>query len=335
MTEKANTPAAVSMSEDKRFGTLITLSNQTAAGIPLKAMVTPQRGSNIFRFMYDSYDIFYYDENTLQQSGFTGNFPLWPIPNRLKGHKYSFAGSHFVIPNLDRIIDKNLVHGFVFDQSWQFIKPTVKDSMATVNTSFDFGPEHPCFSGYPFSSRLSLSIQLEPSGLRVTYSVQNRDSHPMPFGFGLHPLFKLLPDSTVQIPANYVMETDQALIPTGKLIDVLKDKGHDLRKPRKVSSLDLDDVYTGSLPGKWAIIDLPARQFRIHLETSNDFTHTVMYASPGEQFFCLENQTCSTDAFNLLAKGLGNAAHVIVLDPGQVHTGYIKYRVEPYTRLVT
>ena len=325
MTSKSN----ISTTKDKRFGTLVTLSNTTVTGAHMKVTVAPERGSNICHFSYGSCDIFYCDEAMLQSSGFTGNFALWPIPNRLENHEYTFERTRYAIQGLDRKVDRNLVHGFVFDQSWQFVEPVVNEDTPILNTFFDFDPTHPYFNGYPFPSRLSLAIKLEPDGLRVTYTVQNKGSQRMPFGFGLHPCFKLLPDTRVQIPAKYVMEANQELLPTGKLTDVANDHDRDLRKPRKVASLRLDDVYTGITSGKWAVIDHPAERFRIHLETSDDFTHIVMYASSGP-FFCLENQTCPTNALNLLAKGLGQEAHVIELDPGQEHTGYIKYKIEPY-----
>jgi len=45
-------------------------------------------------------------------------------------------------------------------------------------------------------------------------------------------------------------------------------------------------------------------------------------------FFCLENQACSTDAHNLYAQGKQDAAHLLIVQPGERQTMWIKYAME-------
>ncbi|HCI79178.1 MAG TPA: aldose epimerase, partial [Ktedonobacter sp.] len=58
----------------------------------------------------------------------------------------------------------------------------------------------------------------------------------MPFGFALHPYFSTLSgkrNTVVSIPASYVMEADEQLLPTGRLLDVrgIMYAMFDLRRP--------------------------------------------------------------------------------------------------------
>ena len=60
------------------------------------------------------------------------------------------------------------------------------------------------------------------------------------------------------------------------------------------------------------------------LEASELFTHSVVYTPAGQPFFCVENQSCSTDAHNLYARGLEKEAHLTVLPPGASLSAYIE-----------
>jgi aldose 1-epimerase len=70
----------------------------------------------------------------------------------------------------------------------------------------------------------------------------------------------------------------------------------------------------------------------VTLEASEIFKHMVVYTPSKRDFFCLENQTCSTDAHNLYEKGFTEEAHLLILEPvgspGSVVEGSLFYRVE-------
>jgi aldose 1-epimerase len=55
----------------------------------------------------------------------------------------------------------------------------------------------------------------------------------------------------------------------------------------------------------------------------------VVYAQPRNPFFCVENQTCSTDAHNLYARGLQDAAHLLFAPEGGKSMGWIQFRISP------
>lgn len=295
--------------------------------------IAPELGSNLFRFRVGALDLIYYERELLKQKQFIGNFVLWPFPNRVRDKRYSYQGKNYSLQDVKRVEeDKALVHGLVLDQVWQYEQPIIKVDSVSVTTSIEQTSESPYFAAYPFRSRLSLTYTLTRQGINITYTVENRDTHDLPFGFALHPYFPIL-DSThetsVTLPADAVMEADDALLPTGRIFEVgkLMYAMYDLRQGRPVSCLNLDHVYTQAHPGAAAIIDYKKRGLQLHITASDDFTHIVIYAPPGASYLCIEHQTCSTDAINLHNQGERERqmAHLLELAPGESYSGTLHY----------
>ena len=118
------------------------------------------------------------------------------------------------------------------------------------------------------------------------------------------------------------------LIPTGKLLD-LQGHPHDLRTARTLEDFVIDDVFHGMQPDKPAVIDFREIKLKISFPATADFAKMVVY-TPKEPWFCVENQTSSTDAHNLHAKGLTKEANLIIVPKGQTHTGSAEYRISAY-----
>lgn len=303
----------------------------------ISVAIAPDLGSNMFRFRVGEHDLIYCEPNLLKQKDFTGNFVLWPLPNRLREKRYLYQGRSYSLEGLKRPRGNEvLIHGLVFDRQWQFEQPIAGQDFASIKTSIAITPESPFYSGYPFDSRLSLTYSLRKNSLTITYTVQNNGSKDMPFGFALHPYFSTLSgkDNTlVSIPADYVMEADDNLLPTGRLlhVDGIMYAMFDLREPVPIGNLKLDHVYTAMRKDESAMIEYRKQAMRLRASASEDFTHMVIYTPPAEEnapFFCLENQTCSTDAVNLHHQGLDEIAHLLELHPGETHTGSIQYAIE-------
>lgn len=323
--------SAFIVKDDVEIGPYISLRyNDEDRKKNLKVSIAPKLGSNIFCFRVGENDIIYCDRDLLIKKDFTGNFVLWPIPNRVRDKKYIFKGREYSLGNIKRHRGNDvLIHGLVFDREWQYKNPIAGKDFASVETYIDIAPESPNYSAYPFASRLSLAYKLSRQSIKIKYTVQNNSSLEMPFGFGLHPYFSTLSginETLVMLSADYVMEADKDLLPSGKLKDVSGTE-YDLRKPKAVSLLNLDHVFTG-LHSKAHIL-YEKQKMAISLDASEEFTHMVLYTMEKYKgFICLENQTCSTDAINLDAKGFKKEAHLLTVAPGKSFTGYIEYKVK-------
>ena len=322
---------ALVVKDDFKIGHYLTLKyTDSNPKKSLKVNIAPKFGSNIFHFSVGENNIIYCDRELLIKKDFTGNFVLWPIPNRVRDKKYVFNGQKYSLENIKRPRGNDvLIHGLAFDREWRYKDPIVSKDFASVETYIDITPESPNYSAYPFASRLSLEYKLSKQSIKIKYTIRNNSSLEMPFGFGLHPYFSTLSGEDkafVMLPADYVMEADNQLLPSGKLKNVT-DTEYDLRQPKSVDLLNLDHVFTG-LRGK-AYIEYKKQKMKIYLNTSEEFTHIVLYTmEKNKGFICLENQTCSTDSINLDAKGFKKEAHLLTIAPGKSFTGYIEYKFE-------
>ncbi len=195
-----------------------------------------------------------------------------------------------------------------------------------------FQPGSELFKLFPLAHTLSLNIEALDNGVRWTYSVDNtKGGKPVPFGFAIHPyiLYQGPREKTyITIPTTNLMESEK-LLPTGKLLDLAGSK-YDARQPKSLEGFLSDDVYFGMKSSAPTIIDFRQPRIKITLKASEDFTHLVLYTPKDEPWFCVENQTCSTDAHNLFARGLKKESHLQVVEPGKVASGHVEMRFESY-----
>ncbi len=320
---------------DHELGSAVVMLSYADRAHPAQSItveIAPDLGSNLFRFRVGTRDLIHCEPELLKQRGFTGNFVLWPFPNRMRGKRYTYQGRAYSLEALERP-EEALIHGLVYDRQWQHAPPALGPDAVSVTTFIEITPESPHFATYPFESKLSLTYTVTQRGVRVAYLVENKGTQTLPYGFGLHPYFSLLSgkeQTLVALPAALVMEADEALLPTGRLLK-LDGKMYamfDLRQPTPVGNLRLDHVYTGLDPHERALISYQTAGLRLRVATSPDFTHAVVFTPPGRPYFCLEQQTCSTDAINLHARGLQEMAHLLEVPPGAASGGFVDYLIE-------
>lgn len=334
---QANTnPYTATVATDPEISSpVIALSYQDSAH-PERSLtlgIAPELGSNMYRLRVGTHDIIYCDWELLRRKDFTGNFVLWPLPNRIRDKRYTYQGQTY---SLEQVVRPQgnavLIHGLVFDRPWQYEQPVITPDGASVTTYVDIDESAPYYQSYPFPSRLSLTYRLTHSGVTITYHVHNKGTRDLPFGFALHPYFSLLSGkegTLVSLPADTVMEADDELLPTGRLFDVNKIMYamYDLRTPTPVGHLKLDHVYTTLHKNTPAVISYTKQGIQLQISGSDDFTHIVLYTpADGSPFFCLEHQTCSTDAVNFHQDpALHDVAHLLEVHPGETSSGTLHY----------
>ncbi len=320
---------------DPELNTTIIALSYTDPSDParnLLASIAPELGSNLYQLKAGEHELLFTEIEKLKVRGHTGNFVLWPFPNRVRDKQYTYRGRHYTFDGVPRH-QGALIHGLVFDRPWSYEPPQADEHGASVTTFVEMNAESPYFSAYPFLSRFALTYTLTSAGITVAYTVSNLDTQPLPYGFALHPYFHLLsgPAKTlVTLPAAQVMEADRELLPTRRLLDVnsVMYAQFDLNQPTPVSHLKLDHVYTNLSTANESLIEHTSTGLRLRITASADFTHAVIYTLGDGPYFCLENQTCSTDAINLFQNDRQDIAHLLEVQPGEKSSGFIRYTVE-------
>jgi aldose 1-epimerase len=115
-------------------------------------------------------------------------------------------------------------------------------------------------------------------------------------------------------------------LPTGRLVPLAQGPA-DLRQPTSLADLAIDDVFCGMSESAPMAVFYDDTGRRLLIAASDAFTHCVVFTPTARPFFCLENQTCSTDAHNLHSLGLYGAAHLSILDPGESASSWVRYTV--------
>lgn len=291
--------------------------------------VSPERGNNLYCFKVGNYDIVHYDPKFALTSYYTGNPILYPIPNRLRNCRYEFNGKkYWQIKNGIPIF----LHSLVYDEAWESQKPIVDKDGASLVTFIRVNEEHPIYQGFPFKHTLVVAYKLIKEGFIISYEVRNEDDQELPYGISFHTFFNKLSGgdgSLVCVPAKYMMELTDDLLPTGKLLGVAG-QHFDLRKPVAVSTLDLDNCFTGMEAGESVVIDYTTLGLKLYMDSTEEFTHMQVFTPPGRPFFCVEKQTCSTDAPNLDAKGFKKEAHLLIVPPNEVYAGSVSFTYDFY-----
>jgi aldose 1-epimerase len=293
----------------------------------LEARIAPPAGGNLYSLQAGDDELLYQPPSLgelIEQRA--GTPVLFPTPNRVRDGKMVFEGRSFQFPPNNQ---NNFIHGFARKRPWQTGPVQADGSSARAELSLAWDERQPDFAQFPIKHRLTVVYTLRRTGIRFEYRVDNLDTSRLPFGFGLHPYFRIPGDRSevrIKVPLDKRMEA-QEMLPTGELAAV-EGTDYDLRRPRKLAELKLDDVYFGMAPGKPAWFELSQHGLRVELGGSKELTHLVVFTPPDRPFFCIENQTSSTDAHNLWAQGKKKASHLLIVPPKKSARGHVDWTIK-------
>jgi aldose 1-epimerase len=218
---------------------------------------------------------------------------LMPWPNRIRGGRYTWAGSERQLdlsdPNLG-----NASHGLVRWARWTRLAAT----QSSVTLSCEIVP----VPGYPHEVSVQVTYSLdETRGLSVAAEARNHGSAAAPFGAGFHPYLDLggqdLDHIELRIPAQTVLVSDESKIPVSSA-GVLGTP-YDLSRWRQLGKLRLDHGYT-DLTEQRAQVRVGDRTTEVWWDGEFGYLQvfTVQELTPGRSAIAVEPMTCPANAFN-------------------------------------
>ncbi len=288
----------------------------------IKIGILPLLGANLSSFEVDEREFIYFSKEELIEGGeHTGCFNMFPTPCRLQGSKYNFNGKEIRQRKNGEDI---FIHGLIRDEEFSCLK-----TEDTIRCTLEADKNHPVYEGYPFPFRLTFSYTPVENGLEIKFTYENMGDSPSPFGYGLHPFWKIhgrRENVFIKIPCSHIMELAD-LVPTGKISPV-DGTGYDLRTFRSLAEVDIDNVFMGRDITDKQVIEFRDAGIRLTLDASENFTHMIAYTPLEEPFLCMENLTCSPNAPNLYHMGAKHASGLTVVAPGNKIEGWVKYIVE-------
>jgi aldose 1-epimerase len=289
--------------------------------------IAPTLGSNLYGFTVGEHEVVHYNPRFSLTSYYTGNPILYPFPNRLRNCMYEYKGKKTWQMKHGIPI---FLHSLVFDERWMFDEPVATETGVSLDTYLIVDENHPVYEGFPFKHTLHVIYRVNKQGFSIRYKVINQDTKELPFGISFHTFFSKLGGderSFLQVPGQYMMELTDDLLPTGALFDV-EGKVFDLRKPVAVGTQDLDNCFTGMIEGERVFVEYPDLGLKVFMDSTDEFTHIQVFTPKGKPFFCVEKQTCSTDAPNLHARGFQKEAHLLQVPSGTVQEGQVDFVYE-------
>jgi aldose 1-epimerase len=174
---------------------------------------------------------------------------------------------------------------------------------------------------WPADAVLEIRYALSGRRLTMTVSVTNPTADDLPYGFGIHPYFRLpftpggdLEKTRVVVPASQFWALE-GFIPTGERRPV--DDRLDFRKGKPMKGLKLDDVLTSlerDGDGEHCVCRLEDLELKAEFRLIFDrqVREIVLFTPAGvEGVIAVEPYTQTTDAVNLAARGLDCGLRVL------------------------
>jgi len=298
----------------------------TLTGAGHEARILPQAGFNLYHWTFQGKEILMAPADVTVFGCKYGIPLLFPTPNRVRDSVYIWRGKSHRQHKRGRDVPR---HGLVLDETWS-VRCWAEADAAYAEGVIHIAPGNPLYEAYPFPCRLTVTYTLRADGLRLDARVDNTGEDDFPFGFAIHPYFSKRGDAGnvfITAPLTRVYENDENLLPSGKILDISGTRLDISDCLHSVQSLDLDNIYCGMTQDLCALVVYPGSA-RVTLRGDDAFRRLVVFTPKDRPGFCIEHQTCSTDALNLHARGLLTESGVLALPAGQSWNGWITLTVE-------
>jgi aldose 1-epimerase len=296
--------------QDKASNTIITILPEY--GALLHGFQFPVNGQ-----MLNIIDSYSSPEQIQQELGesFKGS-KLSPFVCRLRNGKYTLEEEDFEF--LNKFKDGNAIHGLLYNKPFRVVNEFADDKQAVVTLRYNFKREDP---GYPYEYNCEVRYTLFPRGiLQVETILLNLDNLSIPLADGWHPYFQLgsdvIDNYEFQVSTEYMVEFDEKLLPTGKLIN---DKT--LAEGDFIGKRQFDNCYIVQPVDQrpCAVLYNPANSVFVSIFTNKMYPYIQLYTPPHRKSIAIENLSAAPDCFN---NGMG----LFLLEPSRSQTFTVWYQ---------
>jgi aldose 1-epimerase len=210
-------------------------------------------------------------------------FPLVPYCGRLREGRFEFENRGYQYP-LNALPERHSSHGDGWSRPWTLSK--LDRRSATMSLEAD--------ASAPFQYYCEQSVSIADNRVSIVLSVRNLSVQRIPVGLGLHPYFAHRDGAIIRARLPTRWRWDQEMMPVNMEANP---NSRSFLQGQHVNELDVCAEYA-NWDGE-AIIEWPARNFRVELKTHPPLAHVVMWMPRGESFFCFEPMSHATDGLNM------------------------------------
>jgi len=240
---------------------------------------------------------------------------LSPFVCRLRDGKYRIDDEEYEFTK--KFTDGNAIHGLLYNKQFRIVDEFSDDNTAVVTLRYHYKREDP---GYPYDYVCEVRYTLLPkSTLQVETTVLNLDRVSIPLADGWHPYFQLggiIDDYEFQVSTETMVEFDNGLIPTGKLI-------HDpaFAAAARVGNRQMDNCFLIQPIEQrpCAVLYNPGNGVYVSIFTNSRYPYLQLYTPSHRKSMAIENLSAAPDCFN---NGMG----LTMLSPSRSQTFTVWYQ---------
>ena len=275
--------------EDEVSGTALSIT--PACGAIIHAFKVRNNGGilNVIENYQDEDDF----KKNVETKGFRGT-KLSPFVCRLKRGEYIFAAEEYKIKKFYH--GKNALHGLLYDAVFVICHQSATHESATLTMKHEYRGED---TGYPFHYDCIVSYELKKRNeVIVTTEIINRDKGAIPMADGWHPYFTFrnnINDLQLEFQSMEMLEFDEQLIPTGKLIPY-----QEFTVLKKLGDVFFDNCFTLNFATCQPMLVLRDSKNKLQLEVYPDTSYPFLqlYTPAHRKSIAIENLSAAPDAFN-------------------------------------
>jgi aldose 1-epimerase len=217
---------------------------------------------------------------------------LSPFVCRMKNGRYNFKDKEYTIEKY--YLGKNAIHGLLYDGVYE-IKESITDQEGAAVVLYHHydGSDN----GYPFEFDIEVEWRLsEGNILSCRTTVSHSNEFPIPYADGWHPYFSLdtsIDECYLQFNSREMVEFDEALIPTGKMI-----ADERFNSKHYLNSVKLDNCFVldSSVTQPKAV--LSSEKLKLAIIPDQAYPYLQVYTPDDRRSIAIENLSGLPDCFN-------------------------------------
>jgi aldose 1-epimerase len=241
---------------------------------------------------------------------------LSPFPCRISNGKYSANENQYELKN--KFIDGSAIHGLLYNKAFDVVDEFANENMASLVLKYDYDHDD---EGYPFSYRCEIRYFLGPANrLKIQTTISNLSETEIPIADGWHPYFRfggLVNNWLLHFNARAIIEFDDKLIPTGKLLEYnLFNESH------PVGDIQLDNCFMIEPENGKPVCEIvnSSNGLKVGFFTDGSYPYLQIYTPSHRQSIAIENLSGAPDCFN-------NKMGLVLLKPRHSQTFTVQYQV--------
>jgi aldose 1-epimerase len=238
---------------------------------------------------YDSEEDF---KKNCEKKGFR-SAKLSPFVCRMAYGKYNFGNQDFKVTKF--FLNEHAIHGLVYNADFEPVHQLADETGAVLQLEYCYAATD---EGFPFQFTIMLEYILQANNLLTlnTY-ILNQHSAAIPLADGWHPYFKLgenVNNLSFCMASNKMVEFDETLIPTGKMLDYKK-----FQVPEIIGETFLDNCFELNAQNERAC-QLESAELKLRLEifANEGYPFLQVYTPPNRKSIAIENLSSAPDSFN-------------------------------------